>query len=84
MPESVAFVPVPFENPLEVLYSKPRTVAFAPLMFVMLPPRVAPVVLMEVTVALVVRVGAEAVIGAEPDNELVIILKFPEELAEIL
>ena len=52
--------PVPFPNPLEVLYSKPRTVAFAPLMFVMLPPKVAPVVLMEVTVELVVTVGAEA------------------------
>ena len=55
----MAFVPVPLENPLEVLYSKPRTVAFAPLMFVMLPPKVAPVVVMEVTVELVVTVGAE-------------------------
>ena len=39
---------------------------------------------MEVTVELVVTVGAEAVIGAEPDNELVIILKFPVELADSL
>lgn len=79
MPESVELVPVPLPKPLLVLYSNPRTVALAPLMLVMLPPRVAPVVVMEVTVELVVTVGAVAEIGAEPDNELVKIRKFPEE-----
>lgn len=83
MPESVAFVPVPFENPLEVLYSKPRTVAVAPLMLVMLPPRVAPVLVIEETVELVVTVGAVAEIGAEPDNELVKIRKFPVSVVEL-
>ena len=53
-------VPVPLPKPLLVLYSNPRTVALAPLILVMLPPRVAPVVEMEVTVELVVTVGAVA------------------------
>ena len=60
MPESVELVPVPLPKPLLVLYSNPRTVALAPLMLVRLPPKVAPVVEMEVTVELVVTVAAVA------------------------
>ena len=76
-------VPVPLPKPLLVLYSNPRTVALAPLMLVMLPPKVAPVVEMEVTVELVVTVGGEAAIGEEPDNELVKIRKFPVSVVEL-
>lgn len=59
-------VPVPLAKPLLVLYSNPRTVALAPLILVMLPPRVAPVVVMEVTVELVVTVGAVWRVFAPP------------------
>lgn len=79
----MALVPVPLPKPLLVLYSNPRTVALAPLKLVILPPKVAPVVEMEVTVELVVTVGGEAEIGAEPDNELVKILKFPVAVVEL-
>ena len=49
----------------------------------MSPPKVAPVVEMEVTVELVVTVGAVAAIGEEPDNELVKIRKFPVSVVEL-